>query len=76
MSESRLMSLVVESPPPVRTIAVRVREGKSQNEGPGLFWLGGFKSDMQGTKAGALDGLGEILTLVRSGRDPLTAIGS
>jgi pimeloyl-ACP methyl ester carboxylesterase len=23
---------------------------------PGLFWLGGFKSDMQGTKAQALDG--------------------
>jgi pimeloyl-ACP methyl ester carboxylesterase len=51
MSESRLTSLVVESPPPSRTIAVRVREGKS----PGLFWLGGFKSDMQGTKAAALD---------------------
>jgi len=30
---------------------VRVREGKS----PGLFWLGGFKSDMKGTKAAALD---------------------
>ena len=30
---------------------MRVREGKS----PGLFWLGGFKSDMQGTKAVALD---------------------
>ena len=22
---------------------------------PGLFWLGGFKSDMKGTKAEALD---------------------
>jgi pimeloyl-ACP methyl ester carboxylesterase len=32
-------------------IAVRTREGSS----PGLFWLGGFKSDMQGTKAMALD---------------------
>ena len=30
---------------------MRVREGKS----PGLFWLGGFKSDMKGTKAAALD---------------------
>jgi len=49
------MSLVVESPPPARTIAVRVREGKSQPEQPGLFWLGGFKSDMKGTKAEALD---------------------
>jgi pimeloyl-ACP methyl ester carboxylesterase len=51
MSESRLLSLTVESPPPPRTIAVRAREGK----GPGLFWLGGFKSDMKGTKAAALD---------------------
>jgi pimeloyl-ACP methyl ester carboxylesterase len=32
-------------------IAVRIREGRS----PGLFWLGGFKSDMLGTKAVALD---------------------
>ena len=30
-----------------RAIAVRQRSGDS----PGLFWLGGFKSDMQGTKA-------------------------
>jgi len=35
----------------IRRIAVRVREGGQ----PGLFWLGGFKSDMQGTKAVALD---------------------
>jgi pimeloyl-ACP methyl ester carboxylesterase len=34
-----------------RRIAVRAREGAS----PGLFWLGGFNSDMQGTKAIALD---------------------
>ena len=36
---------------PARSIAVRAREGG----GPGLFWLGGFKSDMKGTKADALD---------------------
>src|SRR5438876_11380906 len=36
----------------VRPIAVRSRAGAS----PGLLWLGGFKSDMQGTKALALDG--------------------
>ncbi|HXX25389.1 MAG TPA: alpha/beta hydrolase [Pseudolabrys sp.] len=52
MSESRLTSLTIESQPS-RTIAVRVREGKGQ--APGLFWLGGFKSDMKGTKAEALD---------------------
>jgi pimeloyl-ACP methyl ester carboxylesterase len=34
-----------------RGIAVRAREGSH----PGLFWLGGFKSDMKGTKAQALD---------------------
>ena len=34
-----------------RRIAVRARAGGS----PGLFWLGGFKSDMMGTKAVALD---------------------
>ena len=34
-----------------RRIAVRVREGA----GPGLFWLGGFNSDMRGIKAQALD---------------------
>src|SRR5258705_11890144 len=34
-----------------RRIAVRAREGAA----PGLFWLGGFKSDMKGTKAQALD---------------------
>ena len=51
MSEARLTSLIIESPAPARTIAVRVRAGKS----PGLVWLGGFKSDMKGTKAEALD---------------------
>lgn len=35
----------------LRRIAVRARKGAS----PGLFWLGGFKSDMGGTKAVALD---------------------
>ncbi|MGH6765465.1 MAG: alpha/beta hydrolase, partial [Bradyrhizobium sp.] len=34
-----------------RRIAVRRRGGAA----PGLFWLGGFNSDMQGTKAVALD---------------------
>jgi pimeloyl-ACP methyl ester carboxylesterase len=34
-----------------RKIAVRARCGST----PGLFWLSGFNSDMQGTKAAALD---------------------
>jgi len=55
MSEARLTSVTIESPPPARTIAVRAREGKGPNSWPGVFWLGGFKSDMKGTKADALD---------------------
>lgn len=37
-----------------REIAVLQRPGKT----PGLFWLGGFKSDMTGLKAEALDAFG------------------
>lgn len=37
-----------------REIAVEQRPGKA----PGLFWLGGFRSDMAGSKAMALDALG------------------
>src|SRR3954469_16920011 len=51
MSESVLRSIDVGTGPAARRIAVRVRDGAA----PGLFWLGGFKSDMQGTKAVALD---------------------
>src|SRR5437868_4747683 len=36
---------------PKRRIAVRKRAGGR----PGVFWLGGFNSDMKGTKAQALD---------------------
>src|SRR6202163_2027728 len=43
--------IVVGKDSAARSIAVRVRAGA----GPGLFWLGGFNSDMQGTKALALD---------------------
>jgi pimeloyl-ACP methyl ester carboxylesterase len=52
MSESILQFVDVGTGPAARRIAVRVRDGAS----PGLFWLGGFKSDMKGTKAEALDG--------------------
>lgn len=37
-----------------RDIAVEQRDGKA----PGIFWLGGFRSDMAGGKAMALDALG------------------
>ena len=42
-----------------REIAVRQRPGKA----PGLMWLGGFKSDMAGSKAEALDALGAEMGL-------------
>src|ERR1044071_9153592 len=51
MSEPSLKSINVGKGQGARRIAVRLRDGRA----PGAFWLGGFKSDMQGTKAVALD---------------------
>jgi pimeloyl-ACP methyl ester carboxylesterase len=51
MSDLCLKFLEVGTGNAMRRIAVRWRSG----ELPGLFWLGGFKSDMRGTKAEALD---------------------
>ena len=41
--------------PSARRIAVRHRTGQGSGQGPGVIWLGGFKSDMRGGKAVALD---------------------
>jgi len=49
--ETAAVMVEVGSGPDARAIAVRARPGT----GPGLFWLGGFASDMKGTKAQALD---------------------
>lgn len=46
--------LVVGSGDAARDIAVLSRPGSA----PGLFWLGGFRSDMVGSKAQALDAFG------------------
>jgi pimeloyl-ACP methyl ester carboxylesterase len=51
MNDLCLKFLDVETGVAVRRIAIRSRAGTS----PGLFWLGGFKSDMKGIKAEALD---------------------
>jgi pimeloyl-ACP methyl ester carboxylesterase len=51
MNDLCLKSLEVGTGNAARRIAVREREGAS----PGLFWLGGFKSDMKGIKVMALD---------------------
>jgi pimeloyl-ACP methyl ester carboxylesterase len=51
-----LKTLEIGTGAAARVIAVRQRAGTS----PGLFWLGGFKSDMRGSKAEALDQWAEI----------------
>jgi pimeloyl-ACP methyl ester carboxylesterase len=51
MNDLCLKFLDVGTPIATRRIVVRARTGAS----PGLFWLGGFKSDMKGIKAEALD---------------------
>jgi pimeloyl-ACP methyl ester carboxylesterase len=50
MADNDLKFLTVGAGAEERAIAVRPRVGAT----PGLFWLGGYKSDMQGTKAQAL----------------------
>lgn len=51
MPDSSLKTISVGHGKDAREIAVRSRAGAP----PGLFWMSGFKSDMQGTKAAALD---------------------
>lgn len=51
MGEPLLEQLPVGEGDAARVIAVLARRGKA----PGIFWLGGFRSDMQGSKAQALD---------------------
>jgi pimeloyl-ACP methyl ester carboxylesterase len=51
LSDQEPTFITVGSDSAARRIAVRARSGGA----PGLFWLGGFKSDMKGTKALALD---------------------
>lgn len=46
--------LIVGAGAAAREIAVQTRTGTA----PGIFWLGGFRSDMAGSKAMALDALG------------------
>lgn len=50
MVEETLERLAVGRGADAREIAIRTLEGRA----PGIFWLGGFKSDMRGTKAEAL----------------------
>jgi pimeloyl-ACP methyl ester carboxylesterase len=50
MNDNSLKFLPIGEGAGRRGIAVRARDGAA----PGLFWLGGYKSDMKGTKAEAL----------------------
>lgn len=54
MPDAALQVLDVGSAGESRPIAVLRREGRE----PGIFWLGGFRSEMTGGKASALDQLG------------------
>ena len=51
MGEPELTHLLVGEGAAARSIAVLPRAGRE----PGIFWLGGFRSDMAGSKAAALD---------------------
>jgi pimeloyl-ACP methyl ester carboxylesterase len=51
--EPDLLRLEVGAGGEARDLAILSRKGNA----PGLFWLGGFRSDMTGTKAAAVDGL-------------------
>lgn len=54
MAEAELQFIEVGEGEAVRRIAVLRRAGGA----PGVFWLGGFRSEMTGAKASALDALG------------------
>jgi pimeloyl-ACP methyl ester carboxylesterase len=54
MTHSSLNSLNLGTGSDQRTLAVRCDEAAESVAAPGIFWLGGFKSDMKGTKAEVL----------------------
>ena len=54
MADAELQFIEVGTPDSHRSIALLRRAGTA----PGIFWLGGFRSEMTGAKAMALDALG------------------
>jgi len=62
VSNDELEYFTVGNPPGERRIAFR-RRWPVQSGGPGLVWLSGYRSDMDSTKAGALDAEAERLGL-------------
>src|SRR5208283_1475792 len=62
VSNEETKYFTVESPPTRRRIAFR-RRAPAQSGRPGLVWLSGYRSDMDSTKAAALDAEAERLGL-------------
>lgn len=50
-SETEISFIDVGAPAAERRIAMRVRHPEKPSEQPTLVWLGGYRSDMTGTKA-------------------------
>lgn len=50
-----LSKILVGEGAQAREIAILSRKPDDKNAGPGIVWLGGFRSDMEGSKAVALD---------------------
>ena len=62
VSDAEPQVFIVGRAPNQRRIAFR-RRAPVCNDGPGVVWLGGYRSDMDSTKATALDGEAERLGL-------------
>ena len=62
MSNEEPQAFVVGNPPNLRRLAYRLRAGTHSGK-PGLVWLAGYRSDMESTKATALDAQAERLGL-------------
>ena len=62
MSSEEPRYFTIDSPPPQRRIAFR-RRAPAQSGKPGIVWLCGYRSDMDSTKASALDAEAERLGL-------------
>lgn len=54
MSETRQHEIEIGENAEARRIAVIEREARGAGHGPGVVWLGGFRSDMAGSKAEAI----------------------
>lgn len=55
MTEDKVEYITVGSAQDARDIAILSRKAMSQDDAPTLVWLGGYRSDMTGTKAVELD---------------------